>query len=118
MKTINDFLIDDREDFAAKVKIICAMSDEEFENYLENLRREEWRNGLNFSPEQIEFIESLNIKVKSFAHLSDEELNIIEEKVSDYLQRHGFDEAYAPNDVGLLCESIIDILTYTDYEEK
>ena len=118
MKKEYGFLIDDREDFAAMAKIICAMTDEEFENYLENMRREEWRNGLNFSPEQIEFIESLNIKVKSFAHLSDKELVEIEENVADYLQIKGFDANYEPTKEGLLCESIIDILTYNEFAEK
>ena len=61
-----------------------------------------------FSREQIDFLQRIGVSINPSKPLSDEECELIEEKVSDYLQRKGFDGAYAPTEEGRLCESILD----------
>lgn len=65
---------------------------------------------MKFSEKQIEFMKKIGISINSFEDITDEEFIMIEEKVSDYLQTKGFDESYKPNDDGLMCESILDLL--------
>jgi hypothetical protein len=48
--------------------------------------------------------------LKITAPLTDDEINEIDEKVSDYFTNHGIDEKDEVNDIGMLCESIMDIL--------
>ncbi len=62
-----------------------------------------------FSNDQLKFMKKIGISV-NFDDLSDEDYITIEETVSAYLQRSGFDKNYQPTKEGLLCESILDSL--------
>lgn len=62
-----------------------------------------------FSKAEKEFLKSIGINT-NFDKISDEEFVTIEEKVSDHLQKKGFDEEYRPTKEGLMCESILDKL--------
>ncbi len=46
----------------------------------------------------------------NFSNISDDDYVAIEEKVSEYLQKKGFNEDYSPNEDGKMCESILDML--------
>lgn len=41
-------------------------------------------------------------------------LDVIEDKVGDYLALNGFDENYKPTEDGLICESILDYIDTID----
>lgn len=62
-----------------------------------------------FSEKQKKFMNEIGIPF-DFDHLTDAEYDAIEEKVSDHLQRHGFDKNDKPTKDGLMCESILDQL--------
>lgn len=67
-------------------------------------------NDMNFSKNQINFMISIGISAKFANALSDTDYEEIEEKVSEHLQKHGFDKNYEPNEHGKMCESILDML--------
>lgn len=46
----------------------------------------------------------------NFDNISDGELVEIEEKVSEHLQKQGFEKDYSPTAEGKMCESILDML--------
>lgn len=46
----------------------------------------------------------------NFSNISDDDYVAIEEKVSEYLQKKGFNEDYSPNEDCKMCESILDKL--------
>lgn len=60
-----------------------------------------------FDEKQIEFMDSMGL---DFTDLSDENLEKIEDVISEKLQKSGFDENYNVTDIGKMCESILDIL--------
>ena len=62
-----------------------------------------------FSEEQIEYMERIGVSVE-FNNLSENDYVNIEEKVSEYLQKYGYDEDYRPTDSGKICESILDLI--------
>ena len=62
-----------------------------------------------FSEKQKEFMRKIGLSFH-FDHLTDAEYDAIEEKVTDHLQRYGFDADYNPTKDGLMCESILDQL--------
>ncbi len=62
-----------------------------------------------FSKKQIEFMQRIGLTI-NFENPSDDELGIVEEKVSEYLQEYGFDKEYNPTEDGKICESILDSL--------
>ena len=64
---------------------------------------------MKFSENQIEFMKKIGIAI-NFDNASDNNQIEIEEKVSDYLQKKGFNEDYSPNKDGEICESILDML--------
>lgn len=64
---------------------------------------------MKFSENQIEFMKKIGISI-NFDNASDNNQIEIEEKVSDYLQKKGFNEDYSPNKDGEICESILDML--------
>lgn len=66
-------------------------------------------NDMKFSENQIEFMKKIGISI-NFDNASDNNQIEIEEKVSDYLQKKGFNEDYSPNKDGEICESILDML--------
>lgn len=64
---------------------------------------------MKYNNNQIEFMKKIGISI-DFNNISDEDYVEIEEKVSDYLQKKGFNEDYSPNKEGKMCESILDML--------
>lgn len=60
------------------------------------------------SDSQIGFIRSLGCEVIDYHNLSEDEYVAVEDAVSRHLQLFGFDENYRINEIGLLCESILD----------
>lgn len=65
---------------------------------------------MKFNEKQIELVQRIGVSVNSFDSLTDEEIEQIEEKVSEHLQKHGFDKDYKPTEEGKICESILDEL--------
>lgn len=63
-----------------------------------------------FNKEQIAFMRKIGLSIDFSKSLSDDDYEKIEDKVSDYLQMHGFDKNYKPNEKGLMCETILDLL--------
>ena len=55
------------------------------------------------SEKQKEFLVSIGID-------TNDELDVIEDKVGDYLTLNCLDENYNPNEEGLMCESILDYI--------
>lgn len=64
---------------------------------------------MKFKNTQIEFMKKIGISIKQ-KNISDSDILLIEEKVSEYLQEKGFNEDYSPNQEGEMCESILDML--------
>ena len=64
---------------------------------------------MKFKNTQIEFMKKIGISIKQ-KNISDSDILLIEEKVSEYLQEKGFNEDYSPNQEGEICESILDML--------
>lgn len=62
-----------------------------------------------FSEAEKVFLKSIGISA-NLDTISDDEFATIEEKVSEHLQKRGFDEEYEPTKEGLMCESILDKL--------
>lgn len=63
---------------------------------------------MKFSKSQIEFMKKIGISI-DFNNISDDDYIVIEEKVSEHLQKKGFNEDYSPNKDGEMCETILDI---------
>ena len=61
-----------------------------------------------FKKEQIDFMHKIGLKIDFSKPLSEEDFEMIEDKVSFYLQKHGFDKDYNTNKTGRMCESILD----------
>lgn len=61
-----------------------------------------------FTKKQIEFMNANGIDVDFNKKISVDDYIMIEEKVSHLLQKVGFDENYEANEVGIMCEEIID----------
>lgn len=62
-----------------------------------------------FSDEQIEYMQGLGLNF-DFSNLSDDEWIAIEDTVGDRLVYAGLDKDYNPNQEGVMCESILDML--------
>ena len=65
---------------------------------------------LNFNKEQIELLNRIGFDFDVTSELSDDEILEIDDKVSDYFAYNGISDKDEVNDVGLICESIMDIL--------
>lgn len=65
---------------------------------------------MKFSENQIEFMKKIGISIDFSKNLSDYDYELIEEKVSEHLQKKGFDAEYEPTEEGKMCESILDML--------
>lgn len=63
-----------------------------------------------FNKKQIKFMNRIGISINFSDMISDVDYLYIEEKVSEYLQIHGFDNKYEPTEEGKICESILDLL--------
>jgi hypothetical protein len=66
---------------------------------------------LNFDEDQINLLNKIGFDFDITGDLSDDEILEIDEKVSDYFAYHGIKDTDEVNEVGLACESIIDILS-------
>ncbi|MGM9581735.1 MAG: hypothetical protein ACI3U2_10955 [Anaerovibrio sp.] len=67
-----------------------------------------------FTNEQVQFLKKINAPFdasKKTSELSDDEYFRLEEFIADYFQIHGIEENDDVNDVGTMCESIIDVLS-------
>lgn len=66
---------------------------------------------LMFDKKQIDFLKSLGLDF-DYANLTEDsdELADIEERVGDELEYRGLDDNYYPNEIGKMCESILDII--------
>lgn len=65
---------------------------------------------LDFNEMQIELLNKIGFEFDVTGILSDDEIMEIDDKVSDYFAYNGLGDNDTVNDVGLLCESIMDIL--------
>ncbi len=66
---------------------------------------------LKFNKKQLEILNRIGFGFDVRKDLSDDEYFELDEKVSDYLMKNGFDDDYKPNAIGQVCESIMDILS-------
>ena len=64
---------------------------------------------MKFNNNQIDFMEKIGISI-NHENISDSDILLIEEKVSEYLQKKGFNNDYSPNQECEMCESILDML--------
>lgn len=65
---------------------------------------------LDFNEVQIELLNKIGFNFDVTGVLSDNEIIEIDDKVSDYFAYNGLGDNDTVNDIGLLCESIMDIL--------
>ena len=65
---------------------------------------------MKFSENQIAFMQKIGISISSFDNPSDKDVDVIEEKVSEHLQKKGFHKDYSTTTDGEMCESILDML--------
>lgn len=65
---------------------------------------------LKFNKEQIELLNKIGFDFDVTSKLSDDEILEIDDKVSDYFAYHGLGDNDTVNGVGLICESIMDVL--------
>jgi len=65
---------------------------------------------LNFNKVQIELMNTIGFDFDVSGVLSDDQILEIDKKVSDYFAHHGLDTNDKVNEIGLICESIMDIL--------
>ena len=63
-----------------------------------------------FTNKQISFMKNIGINY-DFNHISDDELICLEDIIGDYLICKGFDKDYNVNEIGIMCESILDKLS-------
>lgn len=63
-----------------------------------------------FSDVQMNFLNSIGLKF-NYANLLDDDYIIIEEVIGDKLAISGFDKDYKINEIGVICESILDELS-------
>lgn len=64
---------------------------------------------LNFNEQQLQLLNKIKFDFDVKGSLSDDEILEIDEKVSDYFAYHGIENDEV-NAVGLVCESIMDLL--------
>lgn len=62
-----------------------------------------------FTEKQIAYMRSIGLNI-DFEHISGEDWVKIEDMVGNRLMDCGFDDDYEPNQDGLMCESIIDVI--------
>lgn len=60
-----------------------------------------------FTSEEISLMKDMGLKI-NFSEPTADDWVLIEEAVGDKLVISGFDENYEPNDIGIICENIID----------
>lgn len=65
---------------------------------------------LEFNTEQIEVLKKFNLDFDFTGDLSDEQIVEIEDEAMDYYLAEGRISEDVPNQVGLICESIVDLI--------
>lgn len=65
---------------------------------------------IEFNEKQAELLKSLQINCASGLEYSNDDLDKIEEAVSEKLQVEGFDKDYNVTEIGEVCESILDLI--------
>ena len=65
---------------------------------------------MTFSQEQMDFMNRIGISIDFSKGLRDGDDELIEEQVSAYLQKNGFDKNYKPTAEGEMCETILDMI--------
>lgn len=63
-----------------------------------------------FSKKQVEFMKSIGIDI-DYENISDNDMEKIEDVISQTLQESGFDKDYNITEIGKMCESILDNLS-------
>ena len=53
-------------------------------------------------------MKNIGVSVNFDTDISDEEYEVIEDKVTEYLQKQGFNTDYSVTEHGKMCESILD----------
>lgn len=66
---------------------------------------------INFTLEQLKLLKQIGFDFDVTKDLTGEQILEIDEVVTDYLQRKGINSKDELNDIGLICESIIDLLS-------
>lgn len=64
-----------------------------------------------FSEYQLQLLGQMGYNLNNGRDYSVDEMQDMEDSIADYLVIHGFDENYNPNDLGVACESMIDIFS-------
>lgn len=64
---------------------------------------------MKFNNVQLSFLQKIGISIPTDS-ISDSLYADIEDKVSEHLQKFGFDKSYAITEDGVICESILDML--------
>lgn len=64
-----------------------------------------------FQKKHEELLKQVGFNFDVNQEISEEQYEELMEKIPDYLMMHGFDSNYLPNEVGVICEEIITILT-------
>lgn len=65
---------------------------------------------MKFTKKQIEFMKNIGISINFDVNISDEDCEIIEDKVTEHLQKKGFNDDYSITEDGKMCESILDMI--------
>ena len=66
---------------------------------------------INFNQEQTELLREMDIPFDFSSDLTDDEILKIDELVSDYFSYNGINADDEVNQLGILCESIIDLIS-------
>ncbi|WP_154646050.1 hypothetical protein [Peptoanaerobacter stomatis] len=65
---------------------------------------------IDFDNKQMDLLNKIGFPFSLSEDLSDDDILLIDEKVSEYFQLNGIDNDRV-NDIGLVCESIIDCIS-------
>jgi hypothetical protein len=66
---------------------------------------------LTFSENQIELLQKIPFDFDISGDLTDDQILEIDERVDDYFAHHGITDDDDVNEVGVVCESIIDLIS-------
>jgi hypothetical protein len=66
---------------------------------------------LNFNEEQIALLKEIGLNLNFTSSLSEDDIFEIDDRVADHLINYGIGEDDKPNHIGLICESILEVLS-------
>ncbi|MDF2821256.1 MAG: hypothetical protein K0R15_1697 [Clostridiales bacterium] len=66
---------------------------------------------LNFNEEQIALLKEIGLNLNFTSSLSEDDIFEIDDRVADHLINYGIGEDDMPNHIGLICESILEVLS-------